>query len=100
MRLPRKVKVGQRWYSVEVVEAMREKAIMGEICYTDRKITVASTSSRTGRRFSQQDFSETFWHELVHAILNDMDHQLASNEKFVEAFSHRLAKAINTAKFQ
>jgi hypothetical protein len=43
---------------------------------------------------------ETFWHELTHAILESMDCTALNNdENFVEDFSSRLAKAIQSARF-
>jgi hypothetical protein len=44
--------------------------------------------------------TDTFWHELVHAILNDMGEDLLNNnEKFVTGFANRLTKAIQSARF-
>ena len=99
LSLPKKIRVGTKWYSVEVVEAMRDKSLMGRVNYAERKIEL-------GRRthhnipFKLSALHETFWHELVHAILHDMkEHALNEREKFVEEFSLRLARAINTARF-
>ena len=99
LSLPKKIKVGTKWYSVEVVEAMRDKSLMGRVNYDSRTIEL-------GRRthhdipFKLSALHETFWHELVHAILHDMkEHELNEREKFVEEFSLRLARAINTARF-
>ena len=99
LSLPKKIRVGTKWYSVEVVEAMRDKSLMGRVNYAERKIEL-------GRRthhdipFKLSALHETFWHELVHAILHDMkEHELNEREQFVEEFSLRLARAINTARF-
>jgi len=43
--------------------------------------------------------SDTFWHEVTHAILHDMGSKLYNNEKFVNGFSDRLNKVVLTAKF-
>jgi len=100
MNLPRKLKVGDNWYSIEVVEAMREKGYMGRVYYPEQKIKIGKKSAANGRKFSKADMHDTFWHEVVHAILADMgEHQLNNNERFVEEFSARLAKAIQTARF-
>jgi len=54
----------------------------------------------TGRAYTQAMMSETFWHELTHAILNDMgEDTLNKNEKFVTGFANRLTKAIRSARF-
>jgi len=44
--------------------------------------------------------TDTFWHELVHAILNDMGRNtLNADEQFVTGFANRLTKAIQSARF-
>jgi hypothetical protein len=98
--IPRKIKVGEKWYSVEVVEAMRDKGDMGEVHYPEQKIKISLKDNHTGKRFSASEVKETFWHELVHAILQDMgEHKLNSRESFVEGFAMRLAAAIKSARF-
>lgn len=99
LTVPRKVKVGKRWYSVEILEAMCNKSEMGKIHF-DNKTIHLGTHTHHGVAFSADDIKESFWHELVHAILYDMDeHKLNDNETFVEDFAHRLAKAIKSARF-
>jgi predicted SprT family Zn-dependent metalloprotease len=100
LKLPKKIKVGDRWYSVEIVETMERRATMGYVYYGTGKIEVATKSNATQRAYSNDEVSDTFWHELTHAILYDMGHNLYKDEKFVTRFANRLAKAINTAKFK
>lgn len=98
-QLPRKIKVGEHWYSVDVAESMRERAMAGEVHYGKRTITIARKSYH-GIPLKLSALHETFWHELVHAILDSMNEtQLNNNESFVEEFSSRLAKAIQSARF-
>lgn len=100
MNLPRKLKVGDKWYSIEVVEAMREKGYMGGVNFPEQKIKIAKKSS-TGKKIAKSDMHDTFWHEIVHAILVDMgEYRLNNNERFVTRFANRLTKAIETAKFE
>ena len=99
LTLPKKVRVGDKWYSVDVVESMRNRSQMGEAHYPDRKITIGRKTHH-GVPFKLSALHETFWHELTHCILESMgEHALNDNEAFVEEFSHRLAKAIETARF-
>ena len=99
LRLPKKIRVGTRWYSVEVVEAMQNKSEMGRIHYDTRTIELAKRTHH-GVPFRLSALEETFWHELTHAILHDMgEHQLNNRESFVEEFSRRLSAAIRTARF-
>jgi predicted SprT family Zn-dependent metalloprotease len=100
MELPKKIKVGDRWYSVEIVETMERRAHMGYVYYGTGAIEIAKKSNVTNKRYSKEEVSDTFWHELTHAILYDMGSNLYNNEKFVTRFANRLCKAINTAKFK
>ena len=99
LTLPKKIQVGTHWYSVDVVESMRNRSFMGEASYPDRKITIGRKTHH-GVPFKLSALHETFWHELVHAILHDMgEDKLNERENFVEEFAQRLARAINTARF-
>jgi predicted SprT family Zn-dependent metalloprotease len=100
MQLPRKIKVGDRWYSVEIVETMQRRTQMGRVYYGTGAIEVATKSNTTDKPYTKAEVSDTFWHELTHAILYDMGSSLYKNEKFVTRFANRLSKAINTAKFK
>lgn len=72
---------------------------MGEIDYNAHTIKVCSHSNTTGKAFKQEEVDDTFWHELTHAILYEMDSSLYDNEAFVGQFSRMLTKAINSAEF-
>ena len=99
LTLPRKIKVGDNWYSVDVAETMKERLYMGEVHYANRTITLARKSYH-GTPLKLSALHETFWHELTHAILESMgETKLNNDERFVEAFSNRLAKAIESARF-
>ena len=99
LTLPKKLKVGDNWYSVDVAESMRERMYMGEVHYGKRTITLARKSYH-GVPFRLAALHETFWHELTHAILESMNRtELNNDENFVEEFSARLAKAIQSARF-
>ena len=50
------------------------------------------------RTFKPAEVSDTFWHELTHAILHDMNHPLWKNERFVSGFAERLNRAVNSAR--
>lgn len=91
MQLPHKIRVGRRWYSVEIVEAMIDRCY-GRIHY-DRNLIRVHKRTKNG-------MADTFWHETVHAILHDMDHPLYRNERFVTAFADRLSKTIRSARFK
>lgn len=86
-------------YSISQLRTLRPKGIMGEVDYNAHTIKVSQYSSRTGKAFKQEELDDTFWHELTHAILYEMDSSLYDNEAFVSRFSSLLTKAINSAEF-
>lgn len=101
MKLPTKIRVGRRWYSVEVVEAMLDKHDMGRTYYDEQRIRLGRMSNTTGKHYRPEQIADTFWHEVVHAILKDMgEHRLNANEVFVTKFANRLTEAIQHAKFE
>ena len=100
MKLPRKVRVGNKHYSVEIVETMAQRGRMGDVNHDRKRITIGQRSNVTGKRFKVTDVEDTFWHELTHAILADMGmHALNNDETFVTGFANRLTIAIQTARF-
>ncbi len=99
LNLPKKIRVGNRWYSVDVVESMRNKSEMGRVHYDKRTIELAKRTHH-GVPFRLSALEDTFWHELTHAILHSMgEHELNNRESFVEEFANRLSSAIRTARF-
>ena len=101
MKIPTTIRVGKHKYSIEVVEAMLRKRDRARVYYGPRKIELGRTSNVTGKRFSDTQVTDSFWHEVTHAILEDMGrHTLNADEKFVTEFANRLTRAIKTAKFE
>jgi hypothetical protein len=100
MPIPRKIRVGRKRYSIDVVESLIQRGLMGTIRYDEQRIQIGKQSNKTGRMFTSNEINESFWHELVHAILYDMDeHKLNRNEAFVTAFAKRLSEAVDSAAF-
>lgn len=101
MRIPKKMRVGDKWYSVDVVESMRKRGDMARVFYPEQRIEIGTRSNRSGKAFTPAAINNSFWHELVHAILHDMGREtLNRDERFVTAFADRLSKAVDTAKFE
>lgn len=97
--LPIRLRIGKRTYAINVVNAMKRKGLQGHVSYGTSLIELGLHSNRTGRRYTNDELLHTFWHEIVHAILYEMDHRLYSNERFVDEFSLLLTRAIKSAKF-
>ena len=99
MKIPTSVKVGKTKYTVKVIKKMHAPAAVGGVWYKEKVIEVATHSNIRNQRFKREEISDTFWHELTHAILKDMGSKLEADEKFVTAFSERLNNAILSARF-
>jgi hypothetical protein len=84
---------------------MKSEVVVGKTlchgCFDEatHTITIAKGNPDRGYKYTAGERSNTFWHELTHAILYDMGNELTHNEKFVTAFADRLDQAIKTAKF-
>ena len=65
---------------------------MGRVNFNLGRIQVST-------KYPAAEIRNTFWHEMTHAILDDMGHDLTHNERFVTAFANRLSDAIDSAKF-
>jgi len=98
--IPRLIRVGNKRYSVEVVEALLDKQNVARIQYDEQRIQLGLRNGQTNRRLPASEVQDSFWHELVHAILYDMErHNLNRDESFVIGFASRLSKAIDSARF-
>lgn len=90
--IPRRIRVGTRMYSVDIVQSMQRSRDLGRIWYESGTVHILKRKP--------EQMCDTFWHEMVHAILYDMGHRLYNDEKFVTEFAGRLAKAIKSAEFK
>jgi len=97
MLIPKEITVGKRTYTVTRPQTIQDPAAMGRTYFDENRIEIAKFDNH-GNTFEQEEIDDTFWHELTHAILYDMGHDLSSNERFVTAFANRLSDAVNSAK--
>ena len=101
MKIPKQVTIGR---TPHLVRTKSEVVVGKTLCHgcfdeATHTITIAQGNPDRGYKYTADERSNTFWHELTHAILHDMDCKLTHNEKFVTAFADRLDQAIKTAKF-
>ena len=98
--IPRLIRVGNKRYSVEVIEALLDKQKVGRIQYGEQRIQIGIRNGNTNRKLPAAEIRDSFWHELVHAVLYDMGrHNLNRDDAFVLAFASRLSTAIDSARF-
>jgi Zn-dependent peptidase ImmA (M78 family) len=91
MQLPRQMTIGSTVY--DIYTCYKPDAKYYGNCYYDLKTIEINTAAKPA------EIRDTLWHEVTHAILKDMGHKLHANEAFVTAFSNRLTKAIDSARF-
>jgi hypothetical protein len=99
MLIPYTFKICHRPHTVSLqVSTHKERSTVGHFWPQASHIDI--WVARNGRYRTDRQISETFWHEVTHAILHDMDHPLWKDEKFVTAFSKRLNEVVHTARFK
>lgn len=98
--IPRRIRVGHKRYSIDIVESMLRKGDRARIYYDQQRIVMGKRSNLTGKPFTPNRFNHTFWHEVTHAILDAMQHPLRNDEQFVEQFSKNLYQVLRTAEFK
>ena len=97
MQIPRRISVGKKTYEITRPHTIQDPAAYGRTYFEENRIELAQFDNH-GNTFEQVEVDDTFWHELTHAILYDMGHDLCANERFVTAFANRLSDAVNSAK--
>jgi hypothetical protein len=97
MLIPKQITVGKTKYNVVVLWPAQVKNTLGSVDYANKIIWLAEYDSY-GNKISNEELSDTFWHEVTHAILHNMKHKLRDDEKFVSVFGTLLADSINSAK--
>lgn len=74
---------------------VERKKVIGEASYSDQKIFIDLTKAPI------QSTEQAYYHELIHWILFILnEHDLRSNEKFVDTFGHLLYQAISSAVYE
>lgn len=99
MLIPKSFNLGHIPYKVQVTKRVRgPRGSVGRVDYKSRTIDIANVNYWTGEKLPDKEVSDTFWHEVTHAILEDMNHPLYRDERFVTAFANRLNEVVLTAK--
>ena len=77
---------------------VQDDEAVGMYRHNKHLITIQNNSNGAGMMESRQE--QTFYHELVHCILDQMgEEKLYHNEKFVDLFSQCLHQMLKTAKY-
>ena len=96
--IPTELTLGALTYNITEVDLLEDNTGLGEVISSLGKINLANTWRG---EFVPQNLKErTYFHELTHAILDEIGyHKLSGDEKFIEAFSLLLHQAMKTSKY-
>lgn len=88
--IPEKFKLNKKVIQVLIDDDYcQQHGFLGEADFTEKVITLCDKYD--GKRIKKAEKEKTFYHELVHMILDSMaKHNLKYNEDFVEDFAQRL----------
>jgi uncharacterized beta-barrel protein YwiB (DUF1934 family) len=105
MKIPSQITVGKTTYTVKYEDSLLNDRYMGEVNYDEGLITLCRSATikiPNGNvirmEYGAEEMHNSFWHEITHAILYDMGHNLHNNEHFVTQFANRLSDAVDSAK--
>lgn len=98
MKIPCKLRIGGQLLEVEFPENI-EGSKLGKCCLATGIIKIAQTFD--GLKQSESSQMNTFFHEVVHAILDTMGRgDLSSDEVFVNTFAGFMTEAYFSSKFK
>ncbi len=97
VKLPYVMKVGRKKVYV-TLRARNGRRMTG--CYSPLVGALTVYTGHPLRPRSDAAVRTTFFHELTHAVLYEMEHKLARDEAFVTRFAQLLSGAIETARFE
>lgn len=93
--IPKKAVIEKTQYRVDMVRRFDRYGQHGEMNPNTKRIAVARNVQYLPKhriaRISPAEQWETYVHELVHAVLNEMGRHELNNERFVERFARLLA---------
>ena len=96
--IPTELVVGGQHIDVHIVDRLSSD-LLGVCLLASGYIKIAKTTT-DGEEQSVTSMENTFFHELVHLILDTMgETELSTNEKFVSTFASFLYEAIKSFKY-
>lgn len=87
-----KIKIGKTQYTLSRVHSLEPPIARGRVNYTARTIHIAERSGKPLRKRSMASRQHTLWHELTHAILQDMGSAKERDEVFVDELAKRIVQ--------
>lgn len=94
MKIPSKIRIGGQEIEISQPDKF-EDSKLGRCCVASGHIRIAKTFD--GLVQSESSKENTYWHEVVHAILDTMgEDELSNNEKFVCTFAGFLTECYHS----
>lgn len=98
MRIPKTFTLADNIYNVSIVDDIDNQEeglnITGEF---NDSLQYVKIKNEDGKTLNRNTMELSFYHELVHCILNNMGEQsLSLDERFVEGFARYLKQSINS----
>lgn len=96
--IPKKFTLGGTEYSVEISDSSIDNNVVAQVSYPEALVSVSSKSK--GKRCTEAYMEASFYHELVHAMLETMGkHTLSDDEELVEGLANQLHQFMKTAEY-
>ena len=97
-KIPNKIKIGGQVLQIIFVDRCDNNSV-GEECLAAGYIEIANSFNKDNMQ-SETSKINSFYHEVIHAILDTMGYgELSKDEKFVCCFAGFLADAMENAYF-
>lgn len=94
--IPKSFQLMGHTYKIRIVKKVDKEDSFGEVIYAKKAIRLKAPSKDT----SIELVEETFFHELVHAILDETEYnKLSDDEEFVERVGRALHQAFKSFKY-
>lgn len=96
--IPERISIGGVSFRVKLVDRCEDNNL-GNCCVAEGRIEIAELWDKN-RHQSEDSKKQTFYHELVHCILDTMgENELSKNERFVNIFASFLNEALKDSRF-
>ena len=96
--IPIKFTLGGTEYRVKIEDSSIDNAVVAQVSYPEALVSVSSRSK--GKKCTAGYMEASFYHELVHAMLETMGkHTLSEDEELVEGLANQLHQFMKTAEY-
>ena len=96
--IPIKFTLGGTEYRVKIEDSSIDNAVVAQVSYPEALVSISSRSK--GKQCAADYMEASFYHELVHAMLETMGkHALSEDEELVEGLANQLHQFMKTAEY-